>query len=365
MQAVGKRLTMALYAFRVSISYNKGMHKEAKEWLRNLVEGRRLALEEAESLMNDVMGGQWSETQIAAMLITLRMRGETPEEIAGFARAMRTHSLKIAPQREGLLDTCGTGGDALKTWNLSTATAFVVAGGGVPVAKHGNRAVSSKCGSADVLEACGVNLQISPERVQQAIEQIGVGFLFAPQYHPAMKYVAPVRRELGMRTVFNLLGPLTNPAGAKRQIVGVFDWQWLVPVAQALRELGSERALVVHGRDGLDEVSPSGATVAAHLTEEGQIETFELTPADFGLTPLKTKELVAGDSVEENAKKLKLALSGQEEHLVRAILPSAAAAFWVAGKVDDLRDGVWLAERVIQSGKALELLERLAEFSRQ
>lgn len=341
------------------------MHKEPKEWLKELVEGRRLALEEAESLMNDVMGGQWSEAQTAAMLVALRVRGETPEEIAGFARAMRTHSLRIAPQREGLLDTCGTGGDTLNTWNLSTATAFVVAAAGVPVAKHGNRAVSSQCGSADVLEACGVNLQIAPERVQEAIEQLGIGFLFAPQHHPAMKYVAPVRRELGMRTVFNLLGPLTNPAGAKRQILGVFDWQWLVPMAQALRELGLERALVVHGMDGLDEVSPVGATVAAHLTEEGQIETFELTPGDFGLAALKTKELAAGDSIEENAEKLKLALSGQAENLVRAILPSSAAAFWVAGKVDDLRDGVWLAEQVIQSGKALQLLERFAEFSRQ
>jgi len=341
------------------------MHKEAKEWLQDLVDGRRFASEEAESLMNDVMDGQWNEAQMAALLVALRVRGETPEEIAGFARAMRTHSLKIAPRREGLLDTCGTGGDTLKTWNLSTATAFVVAAAGVPVAKHGNRAVSSKCGSADVLEACGVNIQMSPERVQQAIEQIGIGFLFAPQHHPAMKHVAPVRRELGIRTVFNLLGPLTNPAGAKRQLLGVFDWQWIVPLAEALRELGSERALIVHGMDGLDEVSPVGHTVAVHLKEDGTFETFELTPNDFGLTPLKSSELSAGENIEENAQKLKLSLSGQVEVLVRAILPGAAAALWIAGKVEDLRDGVWLAERAIQSGRALELLETYAEFSHQ
>jgi anthranilate phosphoribosyltransferase len=341
------------------------MHKEPKEWLRELVEGRQLTFEEAVDLMNEVMSGQWSEVQIAGLLMALRMRGETPQEIAGFAQAMREHSLQITPQREGLLDTCGTGGDMLKTWNLSTATAFVVAAAGVPIAKHGNRAVSSKCGSADVLEACGINLQMTPERVEQAIEQLGIGFLFAPQHHPAMKFVAPVRRELGVRTVFNLLGPLTNPAGAKRQLLGVYDWRWLVPIAEALRELGSERALIVHGMDGLDEVSPVGATVAAHLKENGTIETFEFTPGDLGLTPLNPGEISAGENIQENAEKLKLALSGQSEILARAILPGAAAAFWVASKVEDIRDGVWLAEQVIQSGHALKLLEKYAEFSRQ
>jgi anthranilate phosphoribosyltransferase len=226
------------------------------------------------------------------VLMTMRTRGETLQELVGFARAMRAHSVKVPVNNPDLLDTCGTGGDTLKTWNLSTATALVVAAAGVPVAKHGNRAVSSKCGSADVLEALGVNLNLTPEQIAQGIEQVGVGFMFAPLHHPAMRHVAPVRRELGVRTVFNLLGPLTNPANARKQLLGVFSWEWLTLIAEALAQLGTERALIVHGMDGLDEVSPIGVTVAAHLTPDGAVETFEFTPQDLGLKPAPADALI-------------------------------------------------------------------------
>lgn len=336
---------------------------ETKSLIRTLMEGQVLSEPEAESAMNALMSGDMTPAQIASILTALRVRGETSDEIAGFARAMRQHAQQIHPQKEGLLDTCGTGGDTLKTWNLSTATAFVAAAAGVPVAKHGNRAVTSACGSADVLEACGVNLAMSPERVQEAIERLGIGFLFAPQHHPAMKYAAPVRKELGARTVFNLLGPLTNPAGAKRQLLGVFDWKWLVPMAEALGKLGAEHALVVHGMDGLDEVSPVGTTVAAHLKPDGTIETLEWTPEDLGLKRLLPGEIKAGESVEESAALFRDALSGNHEALSRSLLPSAAAALWVAGRVEELSEGFWLAQRAIESGRALELLEQYTEFS--
>ncbi|MCW5934085.1 MAG: anthranilate phosphoribosyltransferase [Fimbriimonadia bacterium] len=336
---------------------------ETKSLIRTLMEGQVLSEPEAESAMNALMSGAMTPAQIASILTALRVRGETSDEIAGFARAMRQHAQQIHPQKEGLLDTCGTGGDTLKTWNLSTATAFVAAAAGVPVAKHGNRAVTSACGSADVLEACGVNLAMSPEQVQEAIERLGIGFLFAPQHHPAMKYAAPVRKELGARTVFNLLGPLTNPAGAKRQLLGVFDWKWLVPMAEALGKLGAEHALVVHGMDGLDEVSPVGTTVAAHLKPDGTIETLEWTPEDLGLKRLLPGEIKAGESVEESAALFRDALSGNHEALSRSLLPNAAAALWVAGRVEELSEGVWLAQRAIESGRALELLEQYTEFS--
>lgn len=336
---------------------------ETKSLIRTLMEGQVLSEPEAESAMNLLMSGDMTPAQIASILTALRVRGETSDEIAGFARAMRQHSKQIHPQREGLLDTCGTGGDTLKTWNLSTATAFVAAAAGVPVAKHGNRAVTSACGSADVLEACGVNLAMSPEQVQEAIERLGIGFLFAPQHHPAMKYAAPVRKELGARTVFNLLGPLTNPAGAKRQLLGVFDWKWLVPLAEALGKLGAEHALVVHGMDGLDEVSPVGTTVAAHLKPDGTIETLEWTPEDLGLKRLLPGEIKAGESLEESAALFRDALSGNHEALSRSLLPSAAAALWVAGRIEHLSEGVWLAQRAIESGRAMELLQQYTEFS--
>ncbi|BCW96601.1 MAG: anthranilate phosphoribosyltransferase [Fimbriimonadales bacterium] len=330
---------------------------ELASLLRRVLEGEDLDSAQAETLMDAMMEGALTPVQIAGALMTLRTRGETLQELIGFARAMRAHSVKVPIENPDLLDTCGTGGDTLKTWNLSTATAFVVAAAGVPVAKHGNRAVSSKCGSADVLEALGANLNLTPEQIAQGIDRVGVGFMFAPLHHPAMRHVAPVRRELGVRTVFNLLGPLTNPANARKQLLGVFSWEWLTLIAEALAQLGTERALIVHGMDGLDEVSPIGVTVAAHLKPDGSVETFEFTPQDLGLEPAPPDALTPGETPQENARILRAALTGDDERRMQAILPSAGAALWVAGRVDDIRDGILLAIRAIESGRAEEVLD--------
>jgi anthranilate phosphoribosyltransferase len=337
---------------------------ELASLLRRVLEGDDLDAAQAETLMDAMMQGALTPVQIAGALMTMRTRGETLQELVGFARAMRAHSVKVPIDNPDLLDTCGTGGDTLKTWNLSTATAFVVAAAGVPVAKHGNRAVSSKCGSADVLEALGVNLNLTPEQIAQGIEQVGVGFMFAPLHHPAMRHVAPVRRELGVRTVFNLLGPLTNPANARKQLLGVFSWEWLTLIAEALAQLGTERALIVHGMDGLDEVSPIGVTVAAHLKPDGTVETFEFTPQDLGLKPAPADALTAGDTPQENAQILRAAITGDDERRMQAILPSAGVALWVAGRVDDIRDGILLAQRAIESGRAEEVLEDFIAYTR-
>jgi anthranilate phosphoribosyltransferase len=333
--------------------------------LRKVLEGEILSESEAEQLMHRLMTGELTPAQMAGMLMTLRTRGETLDEMVGFARAMRAHAVSVPVQVPGLLDTCGTGGDTMKTWNLSTGIAFVVAAAGVPVAKHGNRAVSSRCGSADVLEALGANLNLTPEQVAEAIQQVGIGFLFAPLHHPAMRHVAPVRRELGVRTVFNLLGPLTNPAGARRQLLGVFHWQWIAILAEALGRLGAERALVVHGMDGLDEVSPIGTTVAAHLKPDGSIETFEFTPEDLGLQRLPGAAILAGETPQQNAQYLRDALAGEDEARMQALLPGAAMALWVAGRVEDPRDGVAVALRAVETGRALEMLEDYIAFTQQ
>ncbi|MEN3001724.1 MAG: anthranilate phosphoribosyltransferase [Armatimonadota bacterium] len=332
--------------------------------VQKVLEGSVLSESEAEQLMHALMGGELTPVQMAGVLIALRTRGETLDEIVGFARAMRAHSIKVPLSLPNLLDTCGTGGDAIKTWNLSTGIAFIVAAAGVPVAKHGNRAVSSKCGSADVLEALGANLNLTPEQIARAIQQVGIGFLFAPAHHPAMRHVAPVRRELGVRTVFNLLGPLTNPAGARRQLLGVFHWQWIAILAEALGRLGAERALVVHGMDGLDEVSPIGTTVAAHLKPDGVVDTFEFTPDDLGLQPVPGAAIIAGDTPAQNAHYLRAALAGEDEERMLALLPGAAMALWVAGRVDDPRDGVTVALRAIETGRALETLDDYIAFTR-
>jgi anthranilate phosphoribosyltransferase len=333
--------------------------------LRKVLEGEILSESEAEQLMHRLMAGELTPAQMAGVLMTLRTRGETLDEMVGFARAMRAHAVSVPVQVPGLLDTCGTGGDTMKTWNLSTGIAFVVAAAGVPVAKHGNRAVSSRCGSADVLEALGANLNLTPEQVAEAIQQVGIGFLFAPLHHPAMRHVAPVRRELGVRTVFNLLGPLTNPAGARRQLLGVFHWQWIAILAEALGRLGAERALVVHGMDGLDEVSPIGTTVAAHLKPDGSIETFEFTPEDLGLQRLPGDAILAGETPQQNAQYLRDALAGEDEARMQALLPGAAMALWVAGRVEDPRDGVAVALRAVETGRALEMLEDYIAFTQQ
>ncbi len=340
------------------------MRMEVSEIVRRVLEGEDLSEAEAEQLMHAMMEGALTPVQVAGVLMTMRTRGETLNEIVGFARAMRAHAVKVPlDDLPELLDTCGTGGDRLKTWNLSTATAFVVAGAGVPVAKHGNRAVSSKCGSADVLEALGANLHLTPEQIADCIRQVGVGFLFAPLHHPAMKHVAPVRRELGVRTVFNLLGPLTNPAGAKRQMIGVFSWEWLEEIAQALARLGTERAVVVHGMDGLDEVSPIGVTVVAHLMPNGTIASFAFTPEEVGVEPVSMEALAPGNTPEENALYLRVAISGEDEERMRAVVLNAGVALWVAGRAEHIRDGVALAQRVIETGRAEEKLDDFIAFT--
>jgi len=329
--------------------------------LEKVVEGRNLTEEEAEEAMRYLISGQASPVQVASFLTALRMKGETIEELSAFARVMREHSLRIHPRVGGrLVDTCGTGGDRIKTFNISTAAMFVAAGAGVPVAKHGNRSVTSRAGSADVLEALGAAIELPPERVQRCLEEVGVGFMFAPLFHPAMKHATPVRRELGIRTVFNVLGPLTNPAGAKGQVVGVFEEGLTEKLARVLGRLGCERALVVYGRDGLDELSTLGETKVSELVG-GEVISYTLRPEELGVERARPEELAGGDAVE-NARILLKILSGEEEGPRReVVLVNAAAALLVGGRVSDLREGVGRASEALDSGRALE---KLREFVR-
>ncbi|ATX80779.1 anthranilate phosphoribosyltransferase [Mariprofundus aestuarium] len=316
----------------------------------------------AELVFSEIMAGEATPAQISAVLMGLSIRGESAEVVAGAARAMRAAATKITPKSTGLIDTCGTGGDGAKTFNISTAVSFVVAACGVPVAKHGNRAMSSKSGAADVLEALGVNLNISPEKVAECIDETGIGFLFAQQLHPAMKYAGPVRRELGVRTVFNILGPLTNPAGAEYQVLGVFAKEKLELVAGALNELGSYRALVVHGRDGLDEITTTNITDAVLIQAGQEPIRFEIDPAAFGM-PYSTPEALAGDDAETNAAILKHIFAGQAGAGRDIVLLNAAAALWVAGKVDGIGDGIAMAANAIDSGRVTETLNKLIAFT--
>lgn len=336
-----------------------------------VVRGEDLSRKDAERAMEDILSGNADDVRIAAFLAALRFKGETVDEVVGFAKAMRRHAVPIFPpgtQRpdEVIVDTCGTGGDERGTFNVSTAAAFVVAGAGVRVAKHGNRSTSSRCGSADVLEALGVKVELAPERMAQAIEQIGIGFLYAPAMHSATRHATRARRELRMRTVFNLLGPLTNPAGASAQVVGVYDGGLIELVARALGELGVSRAFVVHGADGLDEISISGETFVAEL-RDGAVRTITVLPEDFGLrrAPL---EAIRGGDAQYNAgithKVLGRSLLYREHGPHRDIvLANSAAALVAAGRATDFLDGVRLAQESIDSGAAREKLEALVEFS--
>lgn len=331
------------------------------EALSAVAQGRSLTGEQAAGAMREIMAGEVPPALIGALLTALRMKGETPEEIAGFARGMREAAVRIAPRRTPLVDTCGTGGGGVPTFNISTAAAFVVAGAGVAVAKHGNRAMTSHCGSADVLEALGVRIDGTPERVCACVEECGVGFLFAQACHPAMRHAAPVRRELPFRTVFNLLGPLTNPAGARAQVIGVFDLRFTEPLAGALRELGHERAFVVHGLDGLDELSTIGATKVTEL-REGEVRTFELTPEEVGLPRATAAELAPGADAAESAAILERVLAGEAGPRREIVCLNAGAALVVAGAARDLREGIALARESIYSeaaGRALEALRRM------
>jgi anthranilate phosphoribosyltransferase len=332
--------------------------------IKEVVAGRDLSASDIEAAMDTILAGKASSAQIAAFVVALRMKGESADEIAGAARALRKHCETIQPKVDGpLLDTCGTGGDSLNTFNISTAAAVVAAACGVAVAKHGNRAVSSKAGSADVLEALGVRIDLAPRRVQKCIEQVGIGFLYAPSHHAAMRHAAPVRRELGIRTLFNLLGPLSNPASATHQVVGVYDSARIEQLAQALGSLGLTAAWVVHGEGGLDEVSPSGPTAVARWTD-GKVDKFEVSPDDFGLPEVPIEALRGGDA-RRNAEIICSVLAGEQGPARVAVLLNAAAALCVTGFASDPRSAAELAAEAIDSGAAKETLERWAQFTRE
>lgn len=325
--------------------------------LGKLLESRHLTRDEASALMDQVMEGQVSPVTLAALLVALRTKGETVDEITGFASAMRRHVVAVPTHADLLLDTCGTGGDGSGTINISTATALVAAAMGIPVAKHGNRAVSSRSGSADVLEALGVNIDLSAEQVGGLVDTVGIGFLFAPHLHPAMKHAAPVRKELKVRTVFNLLGPLTNPAGADRQLLGVYHPELCEPLCRVLGQLGSRRAFVVHGAGGLDEVSPCGPTEVAAL-ENGQVRTFTFRPESVGIDPVDPSEL-AGGTPTDNARLLTKIFQGKDDARTTAVVLNAAFAAVLGEKAADFDEGVELARRTLSSEAALGTLEDL------
>jgi anthranilate phosphoribosyltransferase len=326
-----------------------------REAIAALVEGRSLAEAEAAAVMEEIMSGEATPAQFGAFVTALRLKGETVDEIAGMARVMREKARRV--HVEGvLLDTCGTGGDARGTFNVSTAAAFVAAGAGARVAKHGNRAMTSRCGSADVLEALGARIDLSPEQVKACLEETGVGFMFAPSFHPAMKFAAGPRREIGVRTVFNILGPLTNPAGAACQVLGVAEASLAETMAQVLARLGSRRALVVHGRDGLDEMSISGPTLVCELVE-GCVRRYEVTPQEVGLA-LYEAASVAGGTPEENAAALREVLAGRPGPQRDIVLLNAAAGLVALERAAALAEGVTQAAEAIDSGAARERLER-------
>jgi len=320
--------------------------------------------EDAEAVMEQIMSGDATEAQIGAYLMALRMKGETPEEITGSARAMRNKATRVPISIEGdILDTCGTGGDRSGTFNISTTTAFVCAGAGMPVAKHGNRAATSKSGSADVLGALGVNLDLTPEQVGQCVDEIGIGFLFAVKLHPAMKYAIGPRRQMKIRTIFNILGPLTNPAGANRQLMGVFAADLTDLLAHVLKNLGSDSAMVVNGYGGMDELTVTGPNRISHLKEDGTIDTYELDPMKLGFDPASIGQLMGGEPAD-NADILRGILSGKLRGAKRDIvLLNSGAALWAAGKADNIENGIKMAEASIDSDTALEKLDALIEMT--
>ena len=334
-----------------------------QEAIAKLIEGKDLSRDETVDVMNQIMSGDATDAQIGAFLIALRIKGETVEEIAGAAMVMREKATPISTTHDVIVDTCGTGGDHSGTFNISTTAAFVVAGSGLCVAKHGNRAATSQSGSADVLKALGVNIEASPETMSKCLDEVGIGFLFAIALHGAMKYAIGPRREIGARTIFNALGPLTNPAGATRQVVGVYGAALTEPLAQVLGSLGSERAFIVHGSDGLDEITLTGPTRVSEL-KEGTVSTYEISPGDFGLATAPAEALAGGDP-EHNAQITLSVLKGEEGPRRDIVLLNAAAAIVAGGKAGDLNEGVQVAAEVIDSGKALEKLEGLKETSQE
>ena len=336
-----------------------------REAIEKLVERVDLSYEESQEIMKEIMTGKAEATQISAFLTALSMKGETIEEITAFASVMREFCHQIHPRIRGrLVDTCGTGGDRVKTFNVSTAAAFVVAGAGVTVAKHGNRAVTGKSGSADVLEKLGFNLNMSPDAVEEAIENVGVGFMFAPAFHPAMKFAAGPRRELGIRTVFNILGPLTNPANANAQVLGVYNRRLTMPIAHVLKNLGSKEAMVVHGLNGLDEISTIGMTVISWLKED-EVSTMEVTPEGLGIKPAKLED-IEGTAPEESAEitfRILYGCSDSNGPKRDIVLVNSAAGIIVGGKAEDFGYGIELARESIASGAAYKKLRNLVKAS--
>jgi len=332
-----------------------------KEAIARLLENQDLTEAEAESVMEQIMTGQTTPAQIGGFLVALRLKGETVEEVTGFARAMRRNAISVCPCQPLLVDTCGTGGDGAHTFNISTAAAFVAAGAGLSVAKHGNRSVSSKCGSADVLETLGVRLDLSPDKVAACIDEVGIGFLFAPRLHPAMKHAIGPRREMGVRTVFNILGPLTNPAGAQAQVLGVYDGTLTEMMAQVLGSLGSRAAFVVHGADGLDELSTTGPNQVSQL-QDGYVKTFALDPLDLGL-PRATLADLAGGEAEQNGAITRAILDGEPGPKRDVVLLNTSAALVAGGVADDLTEGLGLAAQSIDSGAARARLDALVAFT--
>jgi len=323
-----------------------------------------LQVNEAESVMNQIMRGEASEAQIGAYLMGLRMKGETQSEIVGSAIAMRANAERVPTEHAGseLLDTCGTGGDRSGTFNISTTVAFVAAGAGIPVAKHGNRAATSKSGSADVLEALGVNLELTPEQVAKCVDEVGIGFLFAVKLHPAMRYAIGPRRQIKVRTIFNILGPLTNPAGARNQLMGVFAADLTDLLANVLGELGAKQAIIVSGYGGLDELTTTGPNTVSHF-KDGTVRSYQLNPLEYGFEGANISELLGG-SPQDNADILKGILNGDVKDAKRdVVLLNAGAALMAGGKADDIAEGIKLAAEIVDSGKALERLNNLVEFS--
>ena len=329
--------------------------------LEALLEPRDLSREEARVAMGTIMSGDATPAQIGGFLVALRMKGETPDEIAGFAEAIRGHVLAVRPQREDLVDTAGTGGDGQATINISTAAALVAAAAGAAVAKHGNRAVSSASGSADVLEALGFRLELPRAEIERSIDELGFGFLFAPTHHPAMRHAAPVRRELAARTVFNVLGPLTNPAGARAQVVGVYAPSLVRTIAEVLAQLGARRAFVVHGAAGIDELSPAGPNLVCEVVD-GDVREREIDPLELGVPRCDPSEL-RGGSPGDNAEAIRAVFRGENGGKRSAILLNAAGAIAAAGHADDLREGLEVARTAVDSGAALARLDELIAFS--
>jgi anthranilate phosphoribosyltransferase len=332
-----------------------------KEAIENVVNGRSLTFEQATSVMDEIMIGEATSAQVAAFITALRIKGETVDEIAGLATVMQARAtpVEVTPP---VVDTCGTGGDGSSSFNISTTAAFVVAGAGLKVAKHGNRAMSSHCGSADVLETLGVRIELGAEAVSRCLEEIGIGFMFAPTFHPAMKYAAAPRREIGIRTVFNILGPLTNPAGAKFQVIGVPSRELGEKIASVLHRLGTEHSLVVHGTDGMDEISISGKSLIWDINQYRVSPPYEVSPEDLGFMKASVTQ-IRGGTARQNARILRGILSGEVGVRRNIVIMNAGAALVAGNKASDLKEGICIAEKTIDSGKALGKLDELIKLS--